>query len=81
MTEGTLFTVNEVELARACVGTPGRYRLTEPELRACRAVIAWDERGTVMHIDDIAIARHLFETLGRVRRRESLAGGGSAAQS
>jgi hypothetical protein len=60
-----LFTVTEIELARVCTNAPGEYSLTEPELRACRAVIGWADEKSPIHRDDIALATRLFDVLKR----------------
>ena len=62
---GDLFTVNEIELARVCANAPGAYDLTEPELRACRAVIGWADGNSHIHPDDIDLATKLFDVLRR----------------
>jgi hypothetical protein len=58
-----LFTRGEAFIAKLCLADPTFYHMTEPECRACQAVIRHVERGTVMHEDDVHIARSLFASI------------------
>jgi hypothetical protein len=60
-----LFTERDAELAQACLNAPEQFNVTEPELRACGAVLTHYRDGRAINEDEAIIARRLLDIIAR----------------
>lgn len=66
MSVDPLFTERDIQIAERCIGHPETYGLTEPERRACLAVIAYCRNGTPIGHEYAILARTLFDAVARM---------------